>query len=276
MASNMTSENLIVTIMAAGEGKRMNSDIPKVLHLFKGIPMLVRIIRECLELNPCKIIIITGKYDKLIQETIFKYVREHHCFEKKVELISELLVFVKQENPQGTGHAIKCTLDTLPDDSNSNVLILNGDMPLVSNELLKKFIGLKSLLTARLMVADLKNPFGYGRIITDSESKMVGIKEQKDCTEEEKQISLVNVGMYYVKGYILKKYIPLISNENAQKEYYLTDLVKVFLEGELEVEKESSEHSIFEYYCIEEEMKYQIYGVNTQQELKDLENSCKV
>ena len=258
------SQPLCITIMAAGEGKRMNSNIPKVLHPFKGIPMLVRIVRECIDLKPSKIIIITGKYHDLIKETVFKYIREHHSFENKIQEVFDNLFFIKQEEPKGTGHAIHCTLDSI--STSENVLILNGDMPLVSGKLLQKFVDEKPLQNARLMVADLECPFGYGRILTDSNKSMIGIREEKDCSTEEKLIQLVNVGMYYVKGEILKKYIPLIKDDNVQKEFYLTDLVKVFLEDD-----KDSYHK-FEYYCIEEEMKYQIYGVNTQQELRNLEN----
>ena len=243
--------NLIVTIMAAGEGKRMNSNIPKVLHHFKGIPMLIRIIKEVLEINPFKIIIITGKYHILIKETIQNYI-----FNENYNKIN----FIQQVNPNGTGDAIKCTLNEYSDKE--NVLILNGDMPLIQSNLLKKFIN--DFSQAKLLVAKLDHPFGYGRILYDDNDKFIGIKEEKDCTELEKNIDIVNVGIYFFNSLILKKYIPLIDNNNIQNEYYLTDIVKII--------RNSKDNNNIKTYLLEDELKYQILGVNTQQELIDLEN----
>lgn len=243
---------LTVTIMAAGEGKRMNSDIPKVLHNFKEIPMLIRIILEVLKLNPQKIIIITGKYDLLIKETIKSYSQNNNLnmFNK--------LIFIEQTTPNGTGHAIKCTIDSYLDEE--DVLILNGDMPLIKYELLKKFI--ESDLSPLLVVSQLDNPYGYGRILYDTNKQFIGIKEEKDCSLEEKEINIVNVGIYFLKSELLKKYIPMIDNNNNQKEYYLTDIVKII--------RRHTDINIHTY-LIEDSMKHQIHGVNTQEELKKLQ-----
>ena len=257
--------NLVVTIMAAGEGKRMNSDIPKILHKFNSIPMLIRIIIESNKLYPKKIIVITGKYDKLIKNTINEYFSEDN------HDILDNIIFVQQHNPNGTGDAIKSTLEHY--SNNDNVLILNGDMPLVSYALLKKFISSEnkdSLYSydigkreiAKLLVAKLDNPYGYGRILYNNYGEFIGIKEEKDCSIQEKKITITNVGIYYFNANILKKYIPLINNNNSQKEYYLTDIIKIM--------KQYSDINI-ETYQVEEELKYQIMGVNTQEELKNLE-----
>ena len=245
-------KNLVITIMAAGEGKRMNSSIPKVLHLFKRTPMLVRIINESLHLNPRKIIIITGKYDELIKNTIKTYFDDFHY---------NNFVFVNQQNPNGTGDAINCTLDKYKD--NDNVLILNGDMPLITSELLKKVVSTEMNIISMLLVAKLDNPTGYGRILYDSNNKFIGIREEKDCSIEEKKIDIVNVGIYFFRGSILKEFIPLIDNKNAQNEYYLTDIIKII--------RKESDNSI-ETYLIEQSLKYQIMGVNTQEELRELES----
>ena len=263
--------NLVVTIMAAGEGKRMNSNVPKILHKFNSIPMLIRIIIESYKLQPNKIIIITGKYDILIKNTINEYFSEDN------QDIINNITFVKQEIPNGTGDAIKSTLDYY---DNENVLILNGDMPLVSSILLKKFINdnekdslyniennCNSTEMAKLLVAQLENPYGYGRILYNNNNEFIGIKEEKDCTEEEKKIDITNVGIYYFNANILKKYIPLINNNNSQKEYYLTDIIIII--------RQYSDINI-ETYQIEEELKYQIMGVNTQEELKNLEKQYEL
>ena len=238
--------------MAAGEGKRMNSSIPKVLHLFKGIPILIRIILETNKLNPSKIIIITGKYDEMIK----KYIKEY--FETE-EILNEL-IFVQQNEPKGTGHAIKCILNSLPDD-NCQTLILNGDMPLLSSKLLKKFIA--DIHPSKLLVSQLDNPYGYGRILYDDYQKFIGIKEEKDCTIEEKKIDVINAGIYLFDSNILKKYIPMIDNNNVQNEYYLTDIVKIIRNDNIDIIT----------YTVPDELKYQIQGVNTQEELKALSST---
>ena len=246
------TKNLVITIMAAGEGKRMNSSIPKVLHLFNDVPMLVRIINEANKLNPSKIIIITGKYDELIKETLKLYLNSKF----------DNLTFVQQKNPNGTGDAINSTLHLY--NENENVLILNGDTPLISYNLLHNFIKLN--YDALLLVAELNNPFGYGRILYNNENDFLGIKEEKDANEEEKKIKIVNVGIYYFTSEVLQKYIPLIDNKNVQNEYYLTDIVKII---------KTNSNIIIKTHLIEEELKYQILGVNTQEELLDLQNKYK-
>jgi UDP-N-acetylglucosamine diphosphorylase/glucosamine-1-phosphate N-acetyltransferase len=246
---------LTVTIMAAGEGKRMNSTIPKVLHLFKGIPMLIRIILEVIKLEPMKIIIITGKYDLLIKSTIKEY------FEGVNQDTYKKLIFIKQEIPNGTGDAIKCTLNNYDEDE--NVLILNGDTPLLTIVLLNKFLEDNHCISAKLLVSSLEYPYGYGRIIYDENNNFIEIKEEKDCNENQKKINIINAGIYLFKSELLKKYIPMIENNNAQKEYYLTDIVKIIRNNDSNINIAT--------YLIDEELKYQIHGVNTQQELKDLE-----
>ena len=142
--------NLTITILAAGEGKRMRSNIPKVLHLFQGKPMLVSIIETSKNLDAKKIIIITGKHDVLIKETISKY------------MDIDNLLFIQQGTPLGTGDAIKSCLPSY--NKEDKVLILNGDMPLINKEILKKFID-ASPYDMNILVARFSNPTGYGRIV---------------------------------------------------------------------------------------------------------------
>jgi UDP-N-acetylglucosamine diphosphorylase/glucosamine-1-phosphate N-acetyltransferase len=245
------NNNLVITIMAAGNGKRMNSNIPKVLHNFNKIPILIRILLQVIKINPKKIIIITGIHDELIKSTIKNY------FENNKNNYFSKLLFIQQKNPNGTGDAIKSTLDYYSDDE--NVLILNGDMPLISFELLNK---ITYFYEPKLLVSKLDNPYGYGRIICDKYDNFISIKEEKDCNNNEKKINLVNVGIYFLNSILLKKYIPLIDNNNQQKEYYLTDIIKIIKNNSnIEIKK----------HMIEKEMEYQIYGINTQEELLKLE-----
>ena len=240
------NQNLVITIMAAGKGKRMESDLPKVLHKFKGIPMLVRIINESFVVSN-KIIIITGEYDSLIKNTIKEYIKE---------IDINKLFFVQQHNPCGTGDAIKYSLPFYK--TGENVIILNGDMPLINSDILNKFIentGNNSIITC-----NLEEPYGYGRIIHEN-NKFIKIQEEKDCSLEEKKIKIVNCGLYKFDAELLIKYIPQLKNNNNQKEYYLTDLLEILIQHNLEIDT---------LLLNKEENKY-VMGVNNQTELKNLE-----
>jgi bifunctional UDP-N-acetylglucosamine pyrophosphorylase/glucosamine-1-phosphate N-acetyltransferase len=237
-------DNLVITILAGGEGKRMRSDIPKVLHLFKEKPMLARIIETVREMNPKKIVIVTGKFHPIIIQTLSKY----------IDIFG--LVFVKQPEPLGTGHAIKCCLDEYePEDK---VLILNGDTLLITSTILQKFIqcsrGSCNVLTARF-----ENPFGYGRIICDKDGDFTEIIEEDDCSESQQTINIINAGIYYIHGFILKQFIPFISNNNVQKEFYLTDIVKTV---------KNKSWNVIATVLLDESETHYILGVNTPEELE--------
>ena len=236
--------NIVVTIMAAGEGKRMNSTVPKVLHLFRNKPMLLRIIESSLLLYPKKIIIITGKYDELIRSTLSEYMD-----------ISNL-IFVKQQIPCGTGDAIKCCLMHYADDE--KILILNGDMPLINEIILHKFICHSLLTDINILVANFDDPKGYGRVIYNNNGEFIRIIEEKDCNSGERDIKTINSGLYFITAELLRTYIPIIDNNNNQCEYYLTDIVKVI-----------KEHTdiIIGTYLIDPSYNIFISGVNTQEEL---------
>lgn len=241
--------NLTVCILAGGEGKRMKSTLPKVLHLFKGKPMIVHVINISLELNAQKIIIITGKHNELIQKTIKEYL-DNESFKK--------LRFVIQENPLGTGDAVKCTLNYYEIDE--NVLILNGDTPNISTELLNKFISSKG--NNKLLISEIDNPYGYGRIIMNSSDEIQKIVEEKDANIEEKKTNKINSGIYLLESNNLINYVPLISNNNASKEYYLTDIIEIML----------NKHINTYGYLINKNDNHLILGVNTREQLINLEN----
>jgi UDP-N-acetylglucosamine diphosphorylase/glucosamine-1-phosphate N-acetyltransferase len=238
---------LCIVIMAAGQGKRMNSNLPKVLHKFNCTPFLVRIINESQILEPNKIIVVVGKDEKLIVNTLTEY-------SVKIDNI----VFVRQPIPNGTGDAVKCSLDYITE---KNVLILNGDMPLIKAHTIENFISEENTkFVGRILVAQLEDPEHYGRIIMEN-NQFVGILEYKDCNDVERKIDIINAGIYYFKTNILKKYITRITNNNAQSEYYLTDIIRVL-----------SPNYIMDTYLIDKELNYQILGINTQSELEKLED----
>jgi UDP-N-acetylglucosamine diphosphorylase/glucosamine-1-phosphate N-acetyltransferase len=239
--------NFVVSIMAAGKGTRMKSDIPKVLHSFCGQPMIIHIIKAVKQLNPREIIIIVS-YDNanVIKNSILK-----HCGLLGIR-------FVTQNILQGTSSAVKCCLPYY--NGFDKVLILNGDMPAITTNILRKFINTD--LSANILTAKLDIPHGYGRVIFNGE-KFIKIVEEKDCTEDERDINIVNVGVYYITAKVLKDYMCLITNNNAKSEYYLTDLFGIITAN--------SDIVIGSYKLDSEENKY-IHGVNTPQQLLELQN----
>jgi UDP-N-acetylglucosamine diphosphorylase/glucosamine-1-phosphate N-acetyltransferase len=239
-------DRLTITILAGGEGKRMNSNLPKVLHEVKKKPMLVHIINTARLLNPEQIIVVTGKYNDLIQKTLMKFIS-----------VSDIL-FVVQKTPLGTGDAVKCCLPYYSDED--LVLILNGDTPFISVGIINKLIN--SSKDASMLVAKFENPNGYGRTFCRRNGDVIKIVEQKDCTEEETKHPIINTGIYCIHSTFLKEFIPKIDNDNAQREYYLTDIVKTM----------SARFIPICSILLEESENILITGVNTQEELAILNN----
>ena len=231
-----------VIIMAGGLGKRMNSDIPKVLHKIKGIPMLVKIINEVKKLKQCnKIMIIVGIYKEMIKNTL----EEYNLFENKD------IIFVLQEQPLGTGHAIMCAKEMI---GNNPILILSGDIPLITvdtiNDMINHYNGVGTIMTTML-----DNPYGYGRIYRHYNN--FKIIEEKDASEFEKKICEVNCGIYVFNPRLLQENICKITNNNAQYEYYLTDITKFIL---------------CNIYILPKEKQIELTNVNTKKTLDELNN----
>ncbi len=241
----------IIIIMAGGNGKRMESPLPKVLHNLDDIPLIVRIINTSKLLNPRKILVVVGKDQKLIEETIQQY----------IDLSG--IVFVNQPFANGTGDAIKCCYNELQPYINDNILILSGDVPLITKEIM--FNILNDLNVCKIVVANSENPFGLGRIIMKQNS-FEKIVEEKDCTNDQKKISLINTGVYAFKSEILCKYLPYIKNNNMQQEYYLTDIIEII---------KINENINIQLLKILPQDLYKLTGVNTKKQLKDLEELYK-
>ena len=236
--------NTIVIIMAGGLGKRMNSDLPKVLHIINNKPMLTHVIEQSIKLNPYKIFVVVGKNKNKIEETIGD-------LKNKVQ-------FIIQPVPLGTGHAIYCCRNELLKYPNKNVLILSGDVPLLTSTTMQSM--LNKFKDVKIVTTRLENPYGYGRILC--RNGIVSIVEEKDATEEEKQIKNVNCGIYIIDSCILCTYLPLIKNNNNQKEYYLTDIIALI---------QKCQFANVDIYTIPLEKQHEIMGVNTIEQLHDLE-----
>lgn len=242
---------VVAVIMAGGLGKRMNSNLPKVLHKISGIPMICHLLLKLKVLsnivNLKNVLIVVGKYKDLIKEELDKY----------DELVN--YEFVIQEEPLGTGHAVKCCIDKLSIYDNTDVLILSGDVPLLRPYTMNRLISMKS--NTKIITTILSNPSGYGRIIKNN-NIFEKIVEQKDCNKQELEIKEVNCGIYCIKSNYLCKHLPTLKNENSQNEYYLTDIIEI-------IKREENEN--IEILKILEENSYEILGVNTYEQLQDLE-----
>lgn len=240
------SKELTIVILAGGLGKRMNSEIPKVLHLISNKPMLIHIIEEARLLHPEKIFIVVGKYKNIITTELQKYT--------KVDDIE----YIIQPEPLGTGHAVQCCKQELVKCNNTNVIILSGDVPLIKSSTISTF--LTTCDKVSIITTILENPKGYGRIIEDN-NKFMKIIEEKDCNEHEKLVTKVNCGIYAFDSAILCKYIDNLSNNNSQNEYYLTDIIQII---------KQSENVNINMYEISKEKKHEVMGINTIEQLDEL------
>ena len=250
---------MIVIIMAGGLGKRMESNLPKPLHMVTNpisldiqYPMLIHVIMTAVKLNPKKIFIIVGRFRDIISNTINKYIQQG--------LITnpDIIEYQDQEFALGTGHAIKCCLPQINFYQNEKVLILSGDVPLISFETLYNLSSISN--TNKLLITELSNPYGCGRILLNESNNIVGIKEEKDCNEEEKQIKLVNCGIYIITVSDLINLIPQISNNNKSKEYYLTDIIYLMIANNIPIDT----------FILEKNLQWEIKNVNTKKDLEDL------
>ena len=199
------SGSLHVIILAAGEGKRMRSARPKVLQPIAGQPMLAQVIAAARALQPAGIHIVHGHGGEQVQA----------AFAGEADL-----QWAHQAQQLGTGHAVEQAMPGIPDAA--TVLVLYGDVPLIRAETLQRLLATPGRLA--VLVAELEDPTGYGRIVRDAEGRVAAIVEQKDADEEQRRIRVVNTGIIAAESTALKRWLAQLSNDNAQGEYYLTDV----------------------------------------------------
>ncbi len=204
---------LAVAIMAAGQGKRMNSPLPKVLHEIGGKPMLLLVTDLAQSIGAERIIAIIGHGRELVEVT----------------LIGTGVETVIQEQQLGTGHAIRQT-EPLLSGFVGDIMVLSGDVPLLTRASLEKLLAThyESRAGATLMTARFDDPTGYGRIVRDANGFLDQIVEHKDCTPEQLNINEINAGIYIFDAKTLFNSLELIDNDNAQGEYYLPDALNYF------------------------------------------------
>lgn len=216
---------LEIIVLAAGMGKRMHSELPKVLHCVAHSPMLFHVINTSYDLGASKIHVVLGHKHEQVEDALMNGFKGATFNATLSDAVKQKIVFAHQKEQLGTAHAVMQALDNL--DADSNVIVLYGDTPLTPKYELEKLISELNKSDMAILTSEPKNPFGYGRIIRKDNGSVQSIIEEKDATYEQKQIREVNTGMIAISSVNLKKYLKEINNENAAKEYYLTDLVSV-------------------------------------------------
>lgn len=199
--------SLEVVVLAAGQGTRMRSSLPKVLHSLAGKPLAAHVVDRARALQAEKIHLVIG----------------HGAEQVRSVLAAEDIDFVVQEQQLGTGHAVDQAVPRLKSDS--RVLILYGDVPLIRQETLEALLAQVTEEQIGLLTVSLDDPQGYGRILRDASGEVAAIVEQKDASPEQLAINEVNTGILAVTAAQLRRWLPQLSNDNAQGEYYLTDLI---------------------------------------------------
>ena len=231
---------LSVVILAAGKGTRMYSDLPKVLHRIAGKPMVKHVIDTVKHLNARQINLIYGHGADLLKE----------------RLADEPVNWVFQAEQLGTGHAMQQAAPFFADDE--NIMMLYGDTPLIQQSTLERLIAQKPENGIALLTVKLENPTGYGRIIRENGS-VVAIVEQKDASAEQLKIQEINTGVMVASGASFKKWLGNLNNNNAQGEYYITDVIAMANEDGFQVQ------------AVQADEFMEVEGVNNRLQLAALE-----
>lgn len=232
---------LEVIVLAAGQGTRMRSDLPKVMHELGGKPLLAHVLGRARELNPSAIHVVYGHGAEQVRE----YFAGHD------------LHWVLQAQQQGTAHAVLQALPNLAQDAVA--LVLYGDVPLIATTTLHALVEAAASDALALLTIELDDATGYGRIIRDSKQRVTKIVEQKDATADELAVSEINAGLLAAPAHQLRAWLTRINNDNAQGEFYLTDVVAVANQDRAAI------------VACHPDSPWEIMGVNSKAELARLE-----
>ncbi|QXI28558.1 bifunctional UDP-N-acetylglucosamine diphosphorylase/glucosamine-1-phosphate N-acetyltransferase GlmU [Pseudomonas vanderleydeniana] len=232
--------SLEIVILAAGQGTRMRSALPKVLHPVAGNSMLGHVIHSARQLNPQRIHVVIG----------------HGADQVRERLAADDLNFVLQDKQLGTGHAVAQAVPFITADT---VLVLYGDVPLIEVETLQRLLQHATPEQVALLTVELADPTGYGRIVRNAEGKACAIVEQKDANEAQRAITEGNTGILALPAQRLGDWMSRLSNNNAQGEYYLTDVIAMAVADGLVVETEQPHDAM------------EVQGANDRRQLAELE-----
>ncbi len=232
--------SLEIIILAAGQGTRMRSALPKVLHPVAGNSMLGHVIHSARQLDPQRIHVVIGHGADAVRE----------------RLAADDLNFVMQDKQLGTGHAVAQAVPFITADT---VLILYGDVPLIEVPTLQRLLKLVEPLQMGLLTVELDDPTGYGRIVRNADGRVIAIVEHKDASEAERTITEGNTGIFAVPANRLGDWMSRLSNNNAQGEYYLTDVIEMAVSDGLVVDTEQPHDAM------------EVQGANDRQQLAELE-----
>lgn len=239
MSENIAKE-LSIVILAAGLGTRMKSKLAKVMHPLGAKPLLAHVLEQAKSLNPSQIIVVYGHEGKALQDAF-----SH-----------ENITWAEQPHRQGTGDAVAKALPFIKDEQ--RVLILYGDVPLIQHTTLQKLIT-KTTSELGLLTVNMGNPTGLGRIIRDDKGQILRIVEEKDADPEQKKITETNTGIFFANAKSLKKWLANLTNNNAQQEYYLTDIVQFAVQEKVNVVTEYPQDI------------HETFGINDKFQLAQLE-----
>jgi len=236
-------QNTDIVILAAGRGTRMRSALPKVLHRLAGQPLLCHVLSAATTFANAKTIVVTGHGADQVERTLGDAANQ----------------YVKQQQQLGTAHAVQCALPHLRDDA--RVLVLYGDVPLITPHTIDLMLETVTDKQMGLLTVELEDPSGYGRIVRDARNQIEAIVEQKDASPEQLKINEVNTGVMALTTEQLQGWLPLIDNQNAQGEYYLTDLIAIARQQGVEV------------IAVQPQSTTEVEGVNNRQQLSQLERA---
>ena len=241
-----------VVVMAAGKGTRMKSGLPKVLHRLGGRALLAHVIEAAAGLSPRRVVVVTGHGAQQVDEAV-------QGFAKAAGLAACQCVL---QSPQlGTGHAVQQALPLLPEDG--TCLVLNGDVPLIETATLQALVAACGGERLALLTVDMPDPTGYGRIVRAGEA-VQAIVEHKDASEAQRAINEVYTGFMAVPNRLLRGWLGRIGNDNAQREYYLTDVVELAVQDGLTVT------------AMKVADRVQVDGVNSPLQLAELERAYQL
>jgi len=233
--------HLDVVVLAAGKGTRMHSDLPKVLHRLAGKPLLGHVLDAVRRLQPGRMVVVYGHGGEAVPAA---------CGAPDV-------AWALQEQQLGTGHAVQTALPLVGDGG--AVLILYGDVPLIRAETLETLAHLARAGDVALLTAELGDPHGYGRILRNESGAVTGIVEEKDASDDQKAVREINTGILAAPADSLRKWVATLRNDNAQGEYYLTDIIALAVADGVSVTTCNPQH------------EWEILGVNSKQQLAELE-----